>query len=161
MAILVAAGRATYQAAIKNRPIHLAWGSGDESWGSTPPEETLSSTALLNEVGRREALQVEFVTPDPAGVIEVPEGNFSISSTPTRYLFLDFHFAFADAATTVIREAAVFVDTVRAVGVSPSKAYLLPSEVDNPGRILVLEHLNPAVIRSPAVRERFQYVITL
>jgi hypothetical protein len=162
MAILTAAGRAAYQAAISQQSIHAAWGTGDVSWGSSPPAESSSATALLNEIGRREALQIAFVEPDPEGSIILPGGAaYELSAEPTRYLFMDFHFEFGDASASTIREVGVFIGTERSSGVSPSKAYLLPEEIDDPGQLLIVEHQSPQLVRSAVVRERFRYVISL
>lgn len=161
MAILTTAGRAALLDAISQQAVHLAWGAGDVSWGSNPPNPSTGAAALFSEIGRREALDIAFVTPDEDGEIEVPGGAYSLSLVPTRYLFLDFHFEFTDDATEVIREVGVFIGTVREAGVSPSKAYLLPSEVDDPGALFLLENLSTPITRSPAIRERFRYVVTL
>jgi hypothetical protein len=161
MAILTTAGRAAFLEAIRQQDIHLAWGAGDVSWGSSPPAPSVSASALVSEIGRREVLAATFVVPDAEGDIEVPDGTFSTSPTPSRYLLLDFHFDFTDAESATVREVGVFVGTIRNVGVSPSKAYLLPGEIDEPGTLLLLENFGPGIVRSPGIRERFRYVVTL
>lgn len=161
MAILTTAGRASYQESMAARDIHMGWGTGDVSWGGSPPAESTVATGLLAEIGRLEATQVSYVTPDAGGSIVVPGGTYEISVTPTRHLFLDFHFGITDADDQTIREIGVFIGTTREVGVPGGQAYLIPAEVDSPGTLLLLEHLNPAIVRSDSVRERFRYVITL
>lgn len=161
MAVLTVGGKATYQEALFPGPFHLAWGSGSVGWGDTPPAEDVNAVALLAEVGRLEATAVEFVVPDVAGVIELNFGNFTVSATPTRYLYLDFHFGFDDGAAETIREVAVFVGTTKEVGVPGGQVYLLPADVDESGSLLIVEHQAPAIVRANTNRERFQYVITL
>ena len=161
MAILTTSGRAAYQEALASQTFHLAWGSGDESWGGTPPAEDPGAVSLLAEVGRREALQVIPVVPDVAGSIILPGGAYEPSAGFTRYLYVDFHFDFGDADGETIREVGVFMNTEREGGVSPSQAYLLPAEVADEGKLMILEHQASAIIRSAAARERFRYVITL
>ena len=162
MAILTTIGRATYQEAMSTQAIHLAWGAGDPSWAGSPPSEDPAATALVDELGRLEALEVAFVTPDVGGSIVTPSGNaYTASVEPTRYLFMDFHFAFVDEPTATIREVGVFAGTLREVGVSESQKYLLPAEVADPGSLLLVENLTPEIIRSIGVRERFKYVLTL
>ena len=68
MITLSVAGRVALATLIKNQPIHMAWGEGDASW-LTPPVEVGSETALLSEVGRRQATEVVAVVEDPDGDI--------------------------------------------------------------------------------------------
>lgn len=161
MGVLVTSGRAAIASAIKaSDAIHVAWGAGDVSWGSTPPAEDTAATGLLNEIGRREATQVDFVVSDGAGVIVLPNGRWTVSPTPTGHLYVRTLFDFADAPSATIREAAVFINTVRAVGVSPGQMYLTPAQVDDPGTMYLLDHLSPQIVRSPTTREQFEYVLT-
>lgn len=65
LATLTKTGRAAIALAISSRPLHLAWGSGDPAWdadGATLPS-LVSSTALLNELGRRTPSHIGFVEP--------------------------------------------------------------------------------------------------
>lgn len=161
MAILTASGKTAYQEAMFAQSFHLAWGTGSGSWGDSPPAEDLEATGLLAEVGRRAALEVQYVVPDVAGTIELSSGNYTLSGTPTRNLLLHFHFDFADASDQTIREVGVFINTVPDGGVPGGQMYLTPAEVSDPGTLLLIEHQGPAIVRSPAVRERFRYVVTL
>ena len=70
-AVLTLSGRTAIATAIKARTAHMAWGSGNAGWGSSPPQPAVSDTALVAEVGRRKASQVEYVVPDAAGAIEI------------------------------------------------------------------------------------------
>ncbi len=158
-AILTTSGRVAIAIAIQQRTAHLAWGSGDPSWGLTPPAPPGNASALLAEVGRRKATTVQFVTPDPAGEIAVPEGRFSVSPTPTNSVCFDFFFQFEDGVGETIREVAVFLDTVADAGVPLGKQYLEPSEVDTPGTLLVIQRIAP-IVRELTTRQRFQIVVT-
>lgn len=123
-----------------------------------PPAE---GTALLAEVGRRQAKTLEFVTLDPAGEIMTPDKlRWSISTTPTRHLCIHARFDFADAPDETIRELGVFIDTIAREGVPAAQPYLLPVEVADPGIAFLLDYLEPAV-RSSAARPGYTYVITL
>lgn len=159
MAVLTTSGRIAIATAIKARTAHMAWGSGDAAWGNTPPAPPITATALLVEIARRKADQIDYCAPAPAGAISVPEGRFNISATPTNNLYFRFHFEFADAPTSIIREAAIFLDTVAAAGVPAGQVYLLPAEVAQPGTMLVLERLTP-IIRAGTKRELFEFVVT-
>lgn len=158
-AILTLSGRTAIATAIKARTAHMAWGSGNAAWGSTPPSPVVSDTALVAEVGRRKATQVEYVVPDANGVIEVPQGKYSISATPTLALYFKFFFDFADGVGETIRERAIFLDTVAAAGVPAGQFYLTPAQVQNPGTLLVLER-NAPIVREITTRQLFEFVVT-
>jgi hypothetical protein len=157
--ILTDSGRVAIATAVKARTAHLAWGSGDPAWPTTPPDPPGNATALLAEVARRKANQVEFAVADPAGAIIVPNGRFNISATPTQHLYFKFQFEFTDAATSTIRELAIFMDTVAAAGVPSGQWYLLPAEVASSGPMLAIER-RQAIIRSATTRQLFEIVVT-
>ena len=112
-----------------------------------------------SEVGRRKASQVEYVVPDAAGAIEVPQGKFSISATPTVALYFKFFFDFADGVGSTIRERAIFMDTVAAAGVPAGQMYLQPAEGQTPGTLLVIER-NAPIVREITTRQLFEFVVT-
>ena len=157
-AVLTTSGRIAIATAIKARTAHMAWGTGDAAWGTTPPDPPASATALVAEVGRRKAQQVRFCTPDANGTIYVPEGRFNITDTPTRYLVFQFNFDFTEASTSIIREQAIFLDTVAAAGVPSGQFYLSPSEVANPGTLLVVQRPAP-IQRAATTRQFFENVV--
>jgi hypothetical protein len=81
---------------------------------ATPPE-TLQATALIDEIGRRQATTIAFVTPDGEGEIVVPNGRFSLSEAPTAHLYLEFRYDFDDAAAATIRELGLYMAPRRAL----------------------------------------------
>lgn len=158
-AVLTTSGRTAIATAIQARTAHLAWGSGDPAWGNTPPDPAANSTALLAEVGRRKATLVDYCAPAVNGAIVVPEGRFAISGNPTNNLYFKFHFEFVDAVGFTIRETAIFLDTVLADGVPSGQFYLSPSDIDDPGTLLVIERRAP-IIRQITTRQLFEFVVT-
>ena len=105
----------------------------------TRPTEATSSAALANEVGRRIATQVDFCTPNNAsGSIVVPTGRFDVSSTPTNNLYMRFVYDFADAAGEVIREQAVYIDTVTDASLPSGQTYFDATDVTTQGTLLVI-----------------------
>lgn len=158
MAILTDSGRAAVAQSIKERPIHLAWGSGSADWDVTPPTESISTSELLAEVGRRKVTQSLYCTPDPVGEIVVAEGRFTVSNTPTKYLYLRFAFDFLDAPTETIRELGVFIGTVAKATTPVGQDYLLPEDIEDPGQLLVLEYIQK-LVRSPQIRQQFEFVV--
>lgn len=158
MAILPQSGRVVIADSIIERPIHLAWGIGDGSW-TTPPPEDDAATALTAEVGRRTATEKAFVTPSPTGDIILPNGaRFTRSATPTKWLYVRTQFDFADAESTTIREIALFVGTTVQVGLPSGQEYFTPDQIVSPGRLLHLENKEP-MIRTITIRESFEIVV--
>lgn len=158
MAILTDSGRSAVATAILAQPIHLAWGNGDIAWDATPAPETPATSQLLAEVGRRKVTQALYCKPDPAGELVVTEGRFTVSNTPTKYLYLRFAFDFTDASDQTIRELAVFIGTIAKSTVPLGQDYLLPSDIEDHGQLLVLEHIQK-LVRSPQIRQQFEFVV--
>ena len=146
--------------AVSNEPIHLAWGSGDPDWDTTPVAESITETALVNEVGRRAATSVSYCEPAAEGEIIVPNGRFAESATPTNHLFLRFNFDFADAPLASIREIGIFIGTTINAGLPPGQLYFLPADLLTPGTLLALERI-PKITRSTAVRQSFEFVLII
>jgi len=160
MAVLTTSGRAALATAIKDRPLHLGWGTGDPAWDANPIPEVLSTTELLNELGRVEATVIGYATPDENGEIQVPTGTFTASETPTNYLHLRRDFGFDDAPDADIREAGLFMDSVIVEGLPAGQRYFVPAEVADPGSLLALEYF-PAIDRSALVRQSFEFVLVI
>lgn len=159
MPILAKSGRVVIAESIAARSIHVAWGIGDGDWTTTVPPENADATTLINEVGRRTADEVAFVVPDPAGLIVLPTGTFSLSPSPTNHLYIRTRFTFTDAPSSVIREIAAFVGSVPVGGLPVGQRYFTPAQIADPGRLLHVEHFQP-IYRSSAIEESFEIVIT-
>lgn len=123
------------------------------------PPEPIDRTELLGELGRRVVDEVHFVSENPAGEIVVPTGRFSISPDPTNHLFVRVRFDFEDAATGTVREQALFVGSTMNEDLPVGQKFFLPSEVKDPGILLVLQHSVP-IVRQPSTRETFEFVVT-
>lgn len=158
-AVLTTSGRIAIAKAIKASTAHLAWGTGDAAWGNTPPAPPANASALLAEVGRRKATQIDYCAADANGAISVPEGKFSVSATPTNNLYFKFHFEFEEGVGSTIREQAIFLDTVLAAGVPSGQFYLTPAQVAQAGTLLVIERRAP-IIREITTRQLFEFVVT-
>lgn len=160
MAILTKSGRVAIANAITSLPLHFAWGNGDGAWVS-PPSESPNASALISEIGRRTATSWAYVVPDVAGAVVVSTGSFSLSpgNAPTSHIWVKANFAFTDAPSAVIREVAVFSDTVLDSGLPGGQAYFTPDQLTDPGILLYLENITP-IFRSPSIQENFEAVIS-
>jgi hypothetical protein len=137
----------------------LAWGLGDGAWTNVPEEDILAS-GLQNEVGRRVMDEVVFCEGDENGLLVTPTGRFSVSAESTNQLYFHCTFDFEDAATETIRELGIFIGTEIDDACPPGQRYFVPSELANPGILLVCENTVP-LIRTAATREAFSFVVTL
>lgn len=160
MATLVTTGRAGLAASVAARQIFLGVGAGNASWDSSgTPAESISSSGLLSPLGYRKSAQVSFVAPAAEGAIVLPSGRYDVSATQTNYLYLRFTLDFADISSSTIRETGIFLDTDTAAGLPVGQMFYSPAQVDAPGTLYLLEHV-AAIIRTPATRETFEFVLT-
>lgn len=125
----------------------------------TPPEDLQAST-LLHEVGRKAVDEVSFCVGDENGLLVTPTGRFTATDTPTNQLYVHATFDFEDAANETIRELGIFIGTEVSESCPPGQRYFVPSDLKNPGILLVLENTVP-LIRTATTREAFSFVITL
>lgn len=160
MATLVTTGRAGLAASVAAREIYLGVGAGDSDWDAEgTPAENITSSALMAPIGYRKAAQVSFVTPAAEGAISLPSGRYDVSATQTNYLYLRFTLDFENASTATIRETGIFLDTVTVDGLPSGQMFFDDSEIDEAGTLYLLEHV-AAIIRTPATRETFEFVLT-
>ena len=160
MATLTTSGRAGLAASVKDRSIYIGIGSGQSAWdGGNTPAESTTSTALTTAVGYRLTSQKDFVVADVAGSISLPSGRFEISATQTNQLYLRFTLDFADASSDTIRETAVFLDSTPNTGLPAGQVFFEPGDMNDVGSLYLIEHV-PAIIRTSATRETFEFVLT-
>lgn len=158
MAILTESGRIAVAQYISDQPLHMAWGNGATAWDTTPTLPDVDDTALVAEIGRLEATTVQFAVPSPTGSIDLPEGKFNISGTPTKYLLLNFEFAYTHAVGQDIREMGVFVGCTAKAEVPPGTTYLTPGQIELAGRMMVVERV-AKFTRQANTKQKFTYVI--
>lgn len=127
-------------------------------WTTTPPAPNLEHTKLYREVGRRKVMMSKFVVPDVSGAYVTTNGRWSEVGYPTPYLYLYIGYDLTDAQTATIYQLGLFLGTVPSAG-NEAKIYLLPSEIDEEGDLLSLEHVSP-IYRNSSTREIHEIVIT-
>ncbi|GHV50462.1 hypothetical protein FACS1894216_02710 [Synergistales bacterium] len=174
MGVMTDAGRAAMAKSVKEQPIFLALGLGNAEWGENPPPEDISSTALLEEIGRKALSRSLYVLPDTEGTIEVPisivtdeDGaqhveteRYAVSETPTRHLYVEFNLDYADALGCTLRELGLFVGSVLKPGLSSGKTYFSADDFDDPGLLFQLEYREPMVRRAES-RMSFAWVLSI
>jgi hypothetical protein len=159
MSVLTKSGRTALAVSLKTQPIHLAWGLGDGVWTDVP-EASINATSLVNEVGRRIVDEVLFCEGDENGLLVTPTGRFSATEEPTNQLYFHCTFDFEDASAETIRELGIFIGTEISEICPPGQRYFVPSELTDPGILLIYETTVP-LIRTAATREAFSFVVTL
>jgi hypothetical protein len=138
----------------------LAWGTvpvGD-AWTDDPPAEDLTETTLIEEVGRIKSQVNEYDTPEAAGVIEVDGINWSISTEPTKYIYLKFQFDQTHNSSDFIHQLGLFTDTIVQAG-DEDLEYVQPTSITDIGKMILLEN-QPVLIRNSATKEAYEFVIT-
>ena len=80
---------------------------------------------------------------------------------PTEYLYFRFYFDFVDASDQVIREAGIFLNTVTDPSLPAGQKYFDAADIDAAGELLLLDNLQTKIVRTPASRATFEYVIKI
>ena len=159
MAVLQDKGRTALARAIAAQSIFLAWGRGLPAWDAAPAAEPTTAAALVDEIGRRQVTAVQYVQPDAAGEIELPDGTrYTVSATPTKWLHVRWTFDCADAAGEDVRELGIFVGGTVVDGLPPGQRYFTAAQVATPGDLYCLEQL-PKFTRNAGVRQVQEYVL--
>lgn len=171
-ATIVTAGRAGMALALLEQDLHLAWGTGDPLWDDGGAKPVLPDmTSLVNEIGRRTPIIKGFVEPSDTGDIVIavgarPDGTveekrYQRVEYPTPYLYLRINYDFADAHNSIIRELAVFSRTQMVEGLPAGQDYFEPADIADNGLMFAVEILEPAISRSPSIRQSFDFVFPI
>lgn len=159
MAVLQDQGRIALARAIAAQPLYLAWGRGLPAWDAAPEAEPTTASALVDEIGRRLVTAVQYVLPDVAGEIELPDKTrYTASASPTKWLHVRWTFDFGDAAGEPVRELGIFIGGTVVAGLPPGQRYFTPAQVDQPGDIYNMERI-PKFTRNPGVRQVQEFVL--
>lgn len=163
------AGRAFAATAIKTLAsgIYVAMGKGLAAWGSSPPDPSLSQTAMTldggvtTEIGRRKAAQVTWATTVQAGSVGGPivtdKGTFYLAATPTNYLYILGQFDFEDGVDETVREVGVFGGVTHS---GNDANLILPAQLTDPGSLMAVSRF-AGFVRVNTVKQNFEFVIEL
>lgn len=159
MAIITNSGRSAMASAIKDSTLHVAWGTGDETWDDTDHRESRNATELIAEIGRVLVKKAVFCLPDEAGDIIMQGARFAPSATPTPNLHIKADFDFSDGLGQTIRELGVFVNTSVVKGLPRGQRYFTPDNLTDKGVLLALDHITP-MQRGVGAKVSFDFVIS-
>jgi len=154
--VLTEIGHVDIATNMKNYTYWLAWGAVPEPWDA-PPVENLELTQLEQEVGRVKEAFKEFVKPDENGAIEVNNQSWTISTEPTKFIYLKFIFEPEYNSNDTIYQLGLFSNTVPSAG-NEDKIYLLPSEISDTGKLMFIENIM-VINRNDATKNIFEYII--
>lgn len=162
MAVLTYEARKNLAEYILSRPLFLAIGTGNNDWEDIPPEPDYHATGLENEIGRKKLTRAFFVNEDENGEIDMPGGQrYSYSENPTRQIYLHFMFDYGEGLAKSIREVGVFMNTEIKSGMLEKQTYFLPDELENPGILLMLEHLETPDTFTPNKKGSYGTILTI
>ncbi|MBQ7544935.1 MAG: hypothetical protein IJT02_08330 [Synergistaceae bacterium] len=162
MAVLTYLARTAWAKYLLSRPLFLAIGNGEASWDTTPKEVDYEATALTHEIGRKKITRSYFVNEDDDGEIDMPGGRrYSYSETPTRHIYLSCMFNYGEGVAEPIREVGVFIDTQVKSGLPATQSYFVPGEIQTPGTLILLEHLETADIFTPKRKGYYGTILTI
>ena len=170
MAVLTFLARVAWAKYLLSRPLFLAIGKGQDSWDTTPKEADYEATALVKEIGRKKLTRSFFVNEDDDGDIDMPGGRkYSYSETPTRHIYLSCMFNYGEGVAEPIREVplgaccatGVFIDTQIKAGLPSTQSYFTPDQIQNPGSLILLEHLETAEMFTPKKKGFYGTILTL
>ena len=160
MAIITIPGRAGIARSISSNQLFVAWGRGSEEWTTSERvEEDPTQTGLFREVGRRLVDETYYVVGDDQGTLVTPSGRWRISESPTHQLYVRAQFDYADGNGYTIREYGLFLNTVVADNLPAGQRYFLPTDIEDPGELLMLENCVP-LIRTGDTRHTCSFVVT-
>ena len=162
MAVLTYSARTAWARYLLSRPLYLAIGKGKDSWDTTPETADYEAVALVHEIGRKKITQAYFVNEDDNGDIEMPGGRrYSYSEKPTRHIYLGCMFNYGEGVAVPIREVGVFIDVQPKAGLQAGQTFFTPSEIQNQGTLLLLEHLDTPDIFTPKRKGYYGTVLTI
>jgi hypothetical protein len=137
-------GRVALATWLMSRPLAIAMGRGNPTWGQTPPDPVATATALLDPVVLCRPRIQSYVTPDANGPVRLADGTvWAISAPPTAHVYLSIRLDYTDIPTETLREMAVVFDPVINAAV-PVGQFVVPwAQVTNAGKIYAIEHTPP------------------
>lgn len=134
-----------------------------------PPEPDKAATGLDELIGMKQVSRKLLVAPDEsaaddAGTIIWRDNRYKILTTEeaiekqSRWVYIESEIYFDELPQVDYRQVGVYTRVVRNPGVSTSKTVLLPSEIQNPGLLEVLDNRH-VVTRLTDTKEVYSLII--
>ena len=155
--ILTDDGHIVLAEAMYAKDFYLTWGTLDSGQWTTPPREDNTIHNIIKPVGTIKAEVKEFVNLDVNGSIETDSAKWSISGTPTRYLYLKFMFRQDNNPDDIIYQLGIHYNPQ--FSVDPTTIFHNKDDVTDWGKLLLTENVAP-IYRNNSTKEHFEYVIT-
>lgn len=140
-------------------------GSWQSPYSDTSPPIPSSTASLDNPIGYKQVSAINLVYPSQNGTINYQGSNWAISSVSNaflnnaNYVCIQASINYNELPVNVqYREVGIFVGLQPASGASG--VALLPSQVSNPGTMILLTY-QPPVTRSANEYENLTFIITL
>lgn len=161
MGVFTVGGREVVAELFQAETFFLAIGNGDPAWDTEVSPPSAASTDLVAKVGVTRVRQSSFVVADPEGDITMSDGTrWTVSATPTRYVYLSFKLDLTDAQPETLREAGVFHDTQLAPAVPAGQFYIPHASVTDYGTLVHVDRFN-SIVRDGTMEQSFNVIFTL
>lgn len=111
-----------------------------------PPAPADTDTALLETIGYKKVENMYLVVPDDNGTISYRDSKWRVVppdqalAQGAKYIYIDTTIRYDELPLGDYRQVGVFTGLTRNDGVSSAKYNLLPSEVQSPGTLEVIDN---------------------
>ncbi len=161
MAVYTIGGREVVASLLFAQTYFLGLGRGDTAWDTALVQPSPSDIDLVDKIGVTRTRTQSYATPDTEGEIAMADGSkFTLTGTPTRYLYLLFKLDLADAVPQTLRECGVFHGTVLDGGVPGGQMFIPHASVVNYGKLIEVDRFN-SIVRDGTTEQEFSFIITL
>lgn len=109
-----------------------------------PPPFNPKNDSLILPIGYKVETLKKFVKEDENGTIEALGKRWSIVDYPTRNIYLEFKLDKEDAENQTIYQIGLHINLQPKPEVPKAKQFLLPTEVQDEGILLIAENIRPA-----------------
>ena len=129
-----------------------------------PPEPDRSATGLDELIGMKLVSKKLLVAPDEEGTLIWRDNKYKILTTEeaierqSRWVYIEAEIYFDELPEVDYRQVGVYTRVTRNPSVSDSKTILLPSEIQNPGLLEILDNRH-VVTRLNDTKELYSLII--
>ncbi len=160
MAVYTIGGREVIAQLILDQEFFLAVGTGDPAWDEAPVAPSPSTTDLSAKVGVTRVRTIAYAVPDSGGDIAMADGSkFSISVSPTRYIYLEFKLDLTDAQPDTLRECGLYFGTALIGGTPSGQMYIEDADIVSYGKLMQVDRFN-SIVRDGTIEQSFSFILT-